>query len=93
MTTYRTFDDTVIDYFTEHPEEIDEFVSGAYVNYVEDGETAVLQSILRSVAPAKGVTSISISEAALISETVLARDWNRTEEDEAWSHLQHEQLS
>ncbi len=24
---------------------------------------------------------------ALLSETALARDWERTEEDEAWSHL------
>lgn len=27
-------------------------------------------------------------EAALLSESVLAADWNRPEEDEAWSHLQ-----
>jgi hypothetical protein len=27
-------------------------------------------------------------EAALLSESSLAKDWNRTEEDEAWSHLQ-----
>jgi hypothetical protein len=25
---------------------------------------------------------------ALLSEPVLARDWNRPEEEEAWSHLQ-----
>jgi hypothetical protein len=28
------------------------------------------------------------SEAALLSEAALAVDWNRPEEDEAWSHLQ-----
>jgi hypothetical protein len=28
------------------------------------------------------------SETALLSETALAEDWNRPEEDEAWSHLQ-----
>ena len=28
------------------------------------------------------------SETALISEAALAEDWNRPEEDEAWSHLQ-----
>ena len=28
------------------------------------------------------------SEAALLSEVALAEDWNRPEEDEAWSHLQ-----
>ena len=27
-------------------------------------------------------------ELALLSEQSLARDWNRKEEDEAWSHLQ-----
>lgn len=29
-----------------------------------------------------------VSETALLSEAVLARDWNRSEEDESWSHLQ-----
>ena len=28
------------------------------------------------------------SEAALLSEEALAEDWNRPEEDEAWSYLQ-----
>jgi len=27
-------------------------------------------------------------EAALLSEEALARDWLRSEEDEAWAHLQ-----
>jgi len=29
-----------------------------------------------------------VSETALLSEQVLGEDWNRAEEDEAWSHLQ-----
>jgi len=29
----------------------------------------------------------SISETALLSEPALADDWNRPEEDVAWSHL------
>lgn len=29
-----------------------------------------------------------VPESALLSEAALAKDWNRTEEDEAWSHLQ-----
>lgn len=33
--------------------------------------------------PAEGVTEIT-----LLSEDVLAKDWNRPEEDEAWAHLQ-----
>jgi hypothetical protein len=30
----------------------------------------------------------SIHETALLSEAVLAKDWNWPEEDTAWSHLQ-----
>lgn len=29
-----------------------------------------------------------VSESALLSETALAEDWSRPEEDEAWSYLQ-----
>jgi hypothetical protein len=29
-----------------------------------------------------------IAETALLSEAVLAEDWNRPEEDEAWAYLQ-----
>ncbi len=29
-----------------------------------------------------------VSETALLSEQALAKDWLRSEEDEAWSHLQ-----
>jgi hypothetical protein len=29
----------------------------------------------------------TVSETALLSEGVLAEDWNRPEEDEAWAHL------
>ena len=32
-------------------------------------------------------TAAGISESALLSEAALAEDWNRPEEDEAWSHL------
>ena len=28
-----------------------------------------------------------MAESALLSEVALAEDWNRPEEDEAWSHL------
>ena len=32
----------------------------------------------------------SIHDTALLSEAALAEDWNRPEEDAAWSHLQQE---
>jgi hypothetical protein len=31
--------------------------------------------------------TLNVSETALLSEPALAEDWNRSEEDEAWSHL------
>ncbi len=34
--------------------------------------------------------AINVPETALLSEAALAEGWNRTEEDEAWSHLQPE---
>lgn len=37
--------------------------------------------------------AISVPETALLSEPALANDWNRPEEDEAWSHLQQAPLS
>jgi len=30
----------------------------------------------------------AVAETALLSESALAEDWDRLEEDEAWSHLQ-----
>lgn len=35
----------------------------------------------------------TIPETALLSELSLATDWNRPEEEDAWSHLQHAQSS
>ncbi|OIP39003.1 hypothetical protein AUJ95_06070 [Candidatus Desantisbacteria bacterium CG2_30_40_21] len=34
---------------------------------------------------------INVPETMLLSEYVLAKDWNRFEEDKAWLHLQREQ--
>ncbi len=31
---------------------------------------------------------LHVHETALLSEAALAEDWNRPEEEEAWSHLQ-----
>ncbi len=33
------------------------------------------------------ITTGEANELALLSEAALARDWDRPEEDEAWSHL------
>ena len=54
-----------------------------------DGVVHLLQS-LKLDKPAKAVVTIlpdDADEAALLSEPSLAEDWNRPEEDEAWTHL------
>ena len=59
----------------------------------ENGEVHLQQPIHLS-SPCRAIVTILdekydvISETALLSETVLSEDWNRPEEDEAWSHLQ-----
>jgi hypothetical protein len=50
-------------------------------------EHRALVTILESELPA------NMSETALLSEAALAEDWNRPEEDVAWSHLQSAQSS
>ncbi len=60
----------------------------------EQGHIHLLAPIHLSTARRALVTileeepAISISETALLSEPALAEDWNRPEEDVAWSYLQ-----
>ncbi len=62
----------------------------------EQGNVKLLEPVrLTSVRRAlvtilEDAPSVSVSETALLSEPALARDWNRPEEDVAWSHLQPE---
>lgn len=59
-----------------------------------DGKVLLLESVQLKEARRALVTILDdepatkISETALLSEESLAEDWNRPEEDEAWSHLQ-----
>ena len=62
----------------------------------EQGKVQPLQDVtfphgrraLVTILDEKPVTVVS--ETALLSETALAEDWDRPEEDEAWSYLQSE---
>ena len=36
----------------------------------------------------RAIRVATLSETALLSEAALAEDWNRSDEDPAWSHLQ-----
>ena len=60
----------------------------------EQGNVRLLESVHLSAARRALVTILEqepvdiVSETALLSEPALAEDWNRPEEDAAWSHLQ-----
>lgn len=60
----------------------------------KNGKVRLLESVTLPEARRALVTILEeepakeVSETALLSEQALAEDWNRPEEDEAWSHLQ-----
>ena len=52
-------------------------------------ETVSLPNACRAlVTILEPVAAVGMTETALLSEPALAEDWNRPEEDAAWSHLQ-----
>ena len=62
---------------------------------IDEEGTVHLQEDIKLVAPRRALVTIleeepplRISETALLSEAALATDWDRPEEDKAWSHLQ-----
>ena len=59
MPIHQTLDQPTAEYFTKHPEEIDEFVTEIFADYAEDGDSAVLLSALRIIARVKGVSIIA----------------------------------
>lgn len=62
----------------------------------EQGNVKLLESVKLPSTRRAFVTiledapSVSVHETARLSEPALAKDWNRPEEDVAWSHLQPE---
>ncbi|MBN2208855.1 MAG: hypothetical protein JW759_06140 [Candidatus Coatesbacteria bacterium] len=56
-----------------------------------DGEVSLREPV-RLTRVCRAIVTIidgaGVSETALLSEQALAQDWDRPEEDEAWSHLQ-----
>jgi len=62
---------------------------------VDEQGTVRLKETVRLVAPRRAVVTIfdddragKVDESTLLSEPALGRDWNRPEEDAAWSYLQ-----
>jgi probable addiction module antidote protein len=59
MPIHQTLDELTVEYFTNHPEEIDEFVDEIFAEYTKDGDSAALLSALRSIARVKGISTIA----------------------------------
>lgn len=59
MRNYRTLAEVTEEYFTNHPEEIEEFLQECFAEYARDGDSATLLSQLRIIARVKGITSIA----------------------------------
>jgi hypothetical protein len=62
---------------------------------VDEQGTVRLKETVRLVAPRRAVVTIfdedrgaKVDESTLLSEPALGQDWNRPEEDAAWSYLQ-----
>jgi hypothetical protein len=62
---------------------------------VDEQGTVRLKETVRLAVPRRAVVTIfdeetpaQVDETTLLSESALAQDWNRPEEDAAWSHLQ-----
>lgn len=60
---------------------------------IDERGTVLLQEAVTLTGPHRALVTILDEEphpnaTALLSEAALAEDWNRPEEDAAWSHLQ-----
>lgn len=68
---------------------MDELLTG----YVDEHGAIQLAGNVHLTPGQRVVVAVSLAtscETALLSEAALARDWNRPDEDDAWSHLQQE---
>jgi probable addiction module antidote protein len=59
MTEYRTLDQISIEYFTDRPEEIDDFINEIFAEYAQDGDSTALLSALRVIARVKGLSNMA----------------------------------
>lgn len=59
MNKYRSLQEVTVEYFVEHPEEIEGFLSEAFADYALDGDSATLLSTLRIIARVKGISAMA----------------------------------
>lgn len=59
MPKYRTLEDVSTEYFSEHPEEINDFLNEIFSDYAQDEDSAALLSSLRVIARVKGLSTVA----------------------------------
>jgi len=59
MADYRSLDELSIDYFADHPEEIDDFINEIFAEYARDGDSSALLSALRVIARVRGLSAMA----------------------------------
>lgn len=61
MRQLRTLDQIEEDYFRQHPEEIEEYISVIFEEYAKDDNIGALLASLRTIARAQGITATAIA--------------------------------
>ncbi len=56
---YRTLDEVSEEYYRDHPDEIDDYLTAVFDEYALDGNTAALLSSLRVISRVKGISEIA----------------------------------
>jgi probable addiction module antidote protein len=59
MSDFRTLNEVSVEYFSLHPEEIDDFLHEIFADYAEDNDSATLLSALRIIAGVKGISTMA----------------------------------
>lgn len=71
MRELRTFQDVTVEYYRNHPEEIDDFLRVTFEEYSTDHDIEALVSALRIVCRAKGI-SLSTEPASSVQNEAYA---------------------
>ncbi len=56
---YRSIDQVDEEYYRQHPDEIDSYLTTVFEEYTSDGNTPALLSSLRMIARVKGVSALA----------------------------------
>ncbi|MFN8491747.1 MAG: addiction module antidote protein [Caldilineaceae bacterium] len=59
MSNYRTLEEVSVEYFTQHPEEIEAFLQEIFADYAQDGDSVALLSALRIIARMRGISTLA----------------------------------